>query len=469
MAHRSFARRALRNLFSLGLMTFVLCGWPQGAVAQPSVYPTGVTIYNPRLAYNCYVLFDAPDNRTHMVDMDGNVVHTWSHVGFPSKMIAPGLMGGRRGDVFVQLSRLKRLPHGLRREEAVGYANRTFGIVGWNDRIVWQWGRKAPGGAAHQNHDEERLADGDTLIISLWYHHVKGFVLPKVLDDVIEQISPDGAIVWRWVASAHLGELGFTPAELALMRATHTAEFLHLNAMQTLGPNKWFAAGDKRFAPDNILISSRNANFVAIVDKKTGRIVWEIGPHYVAVGPGQRIDRSGLTNDEMTGQHDAHMIPQDLPGGGDILLLDDQGEAGYPPVRMGVMSGSRVLQINPQTKKVVWSYSALKSGQPTWDFYTSFMGSAQRLPNGNTLIDEAMNGRFFQVTRKGRIVWEYVSPYFRRTYVWGVNRNVLSNNAYRVQAVPYDWAPKGTRHAQIAVAAPDNSAFRDHRRLAGAR
>ena len=40
------------------------------------------------------------------------------------------------------------------------------------------------------------------------------------------------------------------------------------------------------------------------------------------------------------------------------------------------------------------------------------MGNAQRLPNGNTLINEASFGRFFEVTRDGDIVWEYVNPFF---------------------------------------------------------
>jgi hypothetical protein len=452
--------RRLNGLIAVSAVAISL--WSQMALSQPSVYPTGVTRYNPQEAYNSYVLFTAPDGKTRLIDMDGNVVRSWRQAGFPSEMIDPKIMGGTRGDIFVQLSALRKLPDGLRREEAIGYLNRTFGIVNWNDNVVWQWGENAPGGAAHQSHDEERLPNGDTLIISLWYHHVRGFALPKILDNVVEEINPAGAIIWRWVASAHLKEFGFTAHQLALIYATHTLEPFHLNAMQALGPNKWYAAGDKRFAPANVLISSRNCNFVAIIDRKTGNIVWEIGPHYMAVGPGQRVDHSGLTNDVMSGQHDAHMIPEDLPGGGDILIFDDQGEAGYPPVRMGVMVGSRVIEINPETKKIVWEYTGLNSGEPTWDFYSSFMGSAQRLPNGNTLIDEAMNGRFFQVTRSGRIVWEYVSPYFRRTYVWGVNQNVYSNFAYRIQAVPYDWVPEGTPHAQIPVAAPENAKCKVH-------
>ena len=40
------------------------------------------------------------------------------------------------------------------------------------------------------------------------------------------------------------------------------------------------------------------------------------------------------------------------------------------------------------------------------------MGNAQRLPNGNTLINEASIGRFFEVTRDGEIVWEYINPFF---------------------------------------------------------
>lgn len=46
------------------------------------------------------------------------------------------------------------------------------------------------------------------------------------------------------------------------------------------------------------------------------------------------------------------------------------------------------------------------------NFFTPRMGNAQRLPNGNTLINEASFGRFFGVTPQGETVWEYVNPYF---------------------------------------------------------
>ena len=37
-------------------------------------------------------------------------------------------------------------------------------------------------------------------------------------------------------------------------------------------------------------------------------------------------------------------------------------------------------------------------------------GEEQRLPNGDTLICDGINGTLFEVTTDGQIVWEYVNP-----------------------------------------------------------
>jgi len=39
------------------------------------------------------------------------------------------------------------------------------------------------------------------------------------------------------------------------------------------------------------------------------------------------------------------------------------------------------------------------------------VSGAQRLPNGNTLICEGRQGRLFEVTSEGDIVWEYISSH----------------------------------------------------------
>ena len=427
--------------------------------AGPSVFPTGVTRYDPTEAFNCDVLFTAADNRTYLINMDGQVLHRWKQGGFPSKMIDPTLIGGVRGQIGVQVSLVPAGSSaggiGLIPGQKGIFRDLTFGYVSWSGHVLWKWGTQAPGGAALQHHDWELLPNGDTLLLSSRVTRLKGFGDRAMLDPVIYEIDSGGRIVWRWVASEHLRELGFTGSRLRVMERKADADYLHMNTASELGPNRWAAAGDSRFAPDNVLISSRDGNFIAIISRKTGRIVWRIGPDFAtrkrlysfggAPKPPYRV--TGFS-----GQHDAGMIAQGLPGAGDILLFDDEGEGGYPPATLPVISGSRVLEINPMTREVVWQYA----GGDKASFFSSFLGSAQRLPNGNTLIDEGMWGRFFQVTPKGKIVWEYVSPFTGALMPGSIG---AVRWVYRIQAVPYDWVPKGVKQSQWPVRPPALTAF----------
>ncbi|MGI8637601.1 MAG: hypothetical protein ACR2KZ_19560, partial [Segetibacter sp.] len=58
-------------------------------------------------------------------------------------------------------------------------------------------------------------------------------------------------------------------------------------------------------------------------------------------------------------------------------------------------------------EKPAWVYMAAD----TLSFFSSFISGAQRLENGNTFINEGAKGRFFEVTKEGKIVWEYLNPY----------------------------------------------------------
>ena len=64
-----------------------------GVFAAPSVYPTGVTRYDPNKAFNQYVIFSGADKQTHLIDMNGNEVKTWPQAGFQSAIIDPQLVG----------------------------------------------------------------------------------------------------------------------------------------------------------------------------------------------------------------------------------------------------------------------------------------------------------------------------------------------------------------------------------------
>jgi hypothetical protein len=104
-----------------------------------------------------------------------------------------------------------------------------------------------------------------------------------------------------------------------------------------------------------------------------------------------------------------------------------------------------VLEINPVTLDVVWSYT--KAG-----FFSTNISSAQRLPHGNTLIDAGAPGRMFEVTRDGTIVWEYMNPLFA-----GAN---ASNAVYRAYRIPYGWIPQLMVPTQQRVTPPALGDFR---------
>ena len=437
----------MRPIFhSLG--TVALCLAAGAAMADPSVSPTGTTLYDPSRAFPSLVLFSGGDDHTHLIDMNGHEVHRWDQEGLPSVLLDPALTGGQTGHVLLQTSHGSGEGTSALPGMPTAFKDKTVGELDWSGGTVWEWGTQVPGGSLLQHHDIRRLPNGDTLILADVVQPVPGFKAPKLLDDVIYDVAPSGEIVWRWLITDHLDELGFTADALELVKQSGVMDCFHVNDMAPLGPNKWFDSGDARFAPDNIMISSRDANIIAIISRSTGHVAWRLGPDYP---PFKLFDRRlPRPVDQINGQHDPHLIEPGLPGAGNLLVFDNQGPAGYPQVPLDPLRGSRVLEIDPVGKQIVWQYSAAESQAAGWTFHSPFISNARRLPNGNTFINEGVFGRFFQVTPAGDIVWEYVSPY-RGSYP-GPGAPANSNWVYRAQPVPYSWVPADTPHTEDAVA-----------------
>jgi hypothetical protein len=443
---------------SLFLWAALTTGLASSVLAGPSIYPEGTTRYEPDKAYNSFVLFTGGDNVARLIDLNGNTVRQWKDAAGFSSLIDPSLVGGQPGHVFVTLETAKGSGIDLVPGRVNSQISKTIGELDWDGKTVWHFGEKAPGGLAQQHHDWARLPNGNTIVLSNLVHPIAGFKQTHILDDVIYEVNPAGDIVWRWVASDHLTEFGFTPAQLELIRHANTADYLHVNNLKVVGPNHWFDAGDKRFDPQNLIFCSRNANFTAIIDKKTGKIAWTLGPNYPAIPSGNAARQVPRPVDQISGQHDAQIIPQGLPGAGNLLVFDNQGEGGYPPVELQVTGGSRVLEIDPIKKEIVWQYTGENSGGPGWSFRSTHISAARRLPNGNTFIDEGQSGRLFQVTREGDIVWEYVNayPHYAKDTVTG--KQTVNHQLYRAQPVPFTWVPVGTPHADTAVRVAEKTA-----------
>ncbi|MGN1039015.1 MAG: thioredoxin, partial [Mailhella sp.] len=116
---------------------------------------------------------------------------------------------------------------------------------------------------------------------------------------------------------------------------------------------------------------------------------------------------------------------------------------------------TRVLEFDPTTLKIVWQYTPHEAGfvvpLDASRFYSPFISSAQRLPNGNTLITEGSDGRLIEVTADHEIVWEFINPYKD-----GRNMNMV----YRSYRVPYEWVPQAEHTPEVAIAPVDCASFR---------
>jgi Arylsulfotransferase (ASST) len=423
-------------------------------MGHPTIYPTGATVYHPKKAWSGYTIYQAADLGALLIDMNGREVHLWKGLrGFPNKLLPGGYVLGSTSE----------------RDPKYGFQDEADLVqVDWEGKIVWKFDRHEfiedpghePQWMARQHHDyqregnpvgyyvpglEPKMNEGNTLILAHRNVHKPEISDKPLLDDVILEVNWDGKIIWEWSVSDHFEELGFDEsAKNVLFRNpnTHTFEhsagdWMHINSMSKVGPNKFYDQGDERFHPDNIIWDAREANIITIIDKKTGKIVWKLGPDYST----PEVKHLGW----IIGQHHAHIIPQGLPGEGNLLVFDNGGWAGYglpnPASPYGgknaVRDHSRILEINPVTLEIEWQYTPTEAGfqapLDSYRFYSPYISSAQRLPNGNTLITEGADGRIFEVTREHELVWEYISPYKN-------NRN--SNMVYRAYRVPYDWVPQ---------------------------
>lgn len=427
--------------------------------AAPSVFPTGTTTYDPARTWNGFtVLSPLNGPGAVVIDMNGNIVKQWdgyvSSAGGPARVLPGGIIVGAAG---------ANPP----RQESLEIVQKDFdGKVLWrfdhSEQIATKDGKMT--WSARQHHDWQRedfpagyyspgatpgITPGKTLILT-HTNHVQPKVAPTATleDDRIIEVSPEGAVLWQWLASDHIDDFHFDSRAREAIASAPGAnpargsfDWLHVNSATYVGPNHWFDEGDMRFAPNNIVISSRQASLFAII-ARDGRIVWQMGPDF-NTSPELRAIRQTI------GQHHAHIIPKGLPGAGDLMVFDNGGASGYgTPTAIGLdgqnifaRPTSRVLQINPVTLKLVWSYTS-----PT--FFATNISGAQRLPNGNTLITEGPSGRLFEVTTDAKIVWEYIYP------------AQTNNQVYRSYRLPYEWIPQLPHPTERPVTPPTPATFR---------
>jgi hypothetical protein len=159
-------------------------------------------------------------------------------------------------------------------------------------------------------------------------------------------------------------------------RAWHSGQpwdLLHTNTLEPLG--KDFAEHHKQLKSDYLVVSFKTLNTIAIIDPTSAEVVW------FKRGPWVK-------------QHDPDPMPN-----GQMMVFDNLGGNRYGGV-------SRIVDYSLKDDKITWSYGGSNRRQ----FISKWGGKQQPLPNGNVLITSTLQGRLFEVTRQGKIVWDYFNP-----------------------------------------------------------
>jgi hypothetical protein len=223
-------------------------------------------------------------------------------------------------------------------------------------------------------------------------------------------------------AEKKLRELGYAGGEAlsddeppadALSRAKRSGDWTHVNSVA--------------YHPqlDLIMLSSPRLNEILVIDHsttteeargKTGGRYGKGGEVLYRWGNPRNHGAGTEADQQLFAQHQPEWIAPGLPGAGNVLVYNNGN--GRKPVEFSSVDelelpfepgkGFARLPGKPfGPQKPHWTYAAERRE----DFYSFFISGCQRLPNGNTFICSGQQGRLFEVTPEGRIVWEYWNPH----------------------------------------------------------
>ncbi|MEO5999419.1 MAG: aryl-sulfate sulfotransferase [Chitinophagaceae bacterium] len=416
--------------------------------------PRGITISSDGLAEG-YVMFVVPNSASvYLINRKGQVVHEWKG--------NYGVLGAYLQDdgSLVQNAVDPDFP-----VFAGGGETGRLQKINWESKILWDFEYANEQSLAH--HDFAVMPNGHILALA-WEARTHDEALaagrkPKLIPraglwpDKIVEIEPQGErggkIVWEWHIWDHLIQ-DYDSKKANYGKPANHPELLDFNVGDSVPPLisqdslnilKSQDRARRNETPENrgsevyhfnaikynadlnqIVFSSPNLSEIFIIDHSTttreatghtgGR--WGKGGDFLyRWGNPENYRQGDSTSRKLFGQHDIRWIEQGKPGAGHLTLFNNDIHN-----RNG-LSYSAIYEILPPTdqkgnyllekgksygpEKPVWTYIAADSVS----FWSSFISGAHRMKNGNTFINEGAKGRFFEVNKEGKILWEYLNPY----------------------------------------------------------
>ena len=294
--------------------------------------------------------------------------------------------------------------------------------------LVWRFALESDDYVHH--HDVHKLPNGNFLAV-VWERVsvAEAIELGRNPEHVAEngdfwfdglvELNPHTAeIVWEWSFRDHIIQ-DFDPSKANYGVIADNPGKLDINAINFRNDGSvsddWthVNALDYNEALDQIIISSNYMWEVYVIDHGLSAFEaqGDAGDILYRWGNQKNYGRGDDDDTKLFAQHDVHWIPDGLPGAGNIMIFNNGSDPERPY--------TTVVEITPDMN-ADGSYNLGEDGtygptEPSWEyvpaegeeFFSWFISGAQRLPNGNTLVNHGSDGRQREVTADGEIVWEY--------------------------------------------------------------
>ncbi|MDI1233700.1 MAG: aryl-sulfate sulfotransferase [bacterium] len=374
---------------------------------------------------NGYVLFSPIRiDTTYLIDRCGKKVHQWA------SLYSPGLS-----------TYLKPNGHLLRAET---YLDTSFGTAGgrggfieefdWDGNVVWKY--KLINDSLCQHHDIHPMPNGNIMVLA-WHsisrsraialgRDTSNFSINELWGERLIELKPIGTdsavVVWQWDLFDHIiQDIDVTKPNYGTVSLN--PQLVNINYAHDLKTFDWIHANgfDYNAKLDQIVISCHNLSEIWIIDHSTttAQAKSHIGGNnnkggdlLYRWGNPQAYKKGTSLQRKLFKQHNAQWIPGGFKDSGCIMVFNngwdrDTSYSSIDIITPPLISGNgynATLPYLPNT--LTWQY---KDSIPT-NFYSQIISGTQRLANGNTLICSGVQGRFFEVTYKKKIVWEYKVP-----------------------------------------------------------
>ena len=364
------------------------------------------------------------DTHSYLIDMDGNVVHSWdspSVTGMNVDLLPNG-----------HLLRQRKLENGEFIHGGVGGRIEEYD---WDGNLLWY--HEISNDQQITHHDFEPLPNGN-ILLTVWNTVTKAELVELgrdpstvgdegMLIDTITEIEPlpvSGAnVVWEWNVREHLIQ-DFDDTKAGYGDPALHPELVDMNSTVGLF-NDWLHVNGVAYNAelDQVMISVSGFSEIWIVDHSTtaeevkghtGGSCGRGGDLLYRWGNPEAYRQGGDAERQLYGEHDPQWIPDGCPGAGHITIFNNQ--AGQKVGRQYSSVVEIVPPLNPDgtynltagvfgPAEPLWTYTAT----PPRDMYSVIISSAQRLPNGDTLICVGDDGRFVQVNAALETVWSYLN------------------------------------------------------------